>query len=59
MPLLYLRFYLGSLSFLFAFYLLAAVLKGCMKVGLRFFWIPIHPLRLGATLMNSFLFNVW
>ena len=28
-------------------------------VGLRFFWIPIHPLKIGATLMNSFLFNVW
>ena len=44
---------------LFSFYLLACVLKGCMKVGLRFFWIPIHPMKIGATLMNSFLFNVW
>ena len=44
---------------LFSFYLLACVLKGCMKVGLRFFFIPIHPMRIGATLMNSFLFNVW
>ena len=42
-----------------AVYLLATVLKGCMKVGLRFFWIPIHPMKIGATLMNSFLFNVW
>ena len=33
--------------------------QGCMKVGLRFFWIPIHPMKIGATLMNSFLFNVW
>lgn len=44
---------------LFSFYLLAAVLKGCMKVGLRFLWIPIHPMRIGNTMMNSFLFNVW
>ena len=43
----------------FSFYLLACVLKGCMKVGLRFFWIPIHPMRIGGTMMNSFLFNVW
>lgn len=44
---------------LFSFYLLFCVLKGNMKVGLRFFWIPIHPMRIGATLMNSMLFNVW
>jgi len=44
---------------LFSFYLLLCVLKGCMKVGLRFFWIPIHPMRIGETMMNSFLFNVW
>ena len=49
----------GTLMYgLFSFYLLACVLKGCMKVGLRFFWIPIHPMKIGATLMNSFLFNV-
>jgi len=44
---------------LFAFYLLACVIKGCMKVGLRFFCIPIHPMRIGDTMMSSFLFNVW
>jgi len=50
----------GTLFYgLFSFYLLACVLKGCMKVGLRFFWIPIHPMRIGNTMMNSFLFNVW
>ena len=50
----------GTLMYgLFSFYLLACVLKGCMKVGLRFFWIPIHPMRIGGTMMNSFLFNVW
>eukprot|EP00325_Prymnesiales_sp_UTEX-LB-985_P002044 CAMPEP_0174700544 /NCGR_PEP_ID=MMETSP1094-20130205/5468_1 /TAXON_ID=156173 /ORGANISM="Chrysochromulina brevifilum, Strain UTEX LB 985" /LENGTH=477 /DNA_ID=CAMNT_0015898047 /DNA_START=144 /DNA_END=1577 /DNA_ORIENTATION=+ len=50
----------GVLAYgLFSFYLLLCVLKGCMKVGLRFFWIPIHPMRIGETMMNSFLFNVW
>eukprot|EP00163_Fabomonas_tropica_P003907 TRINITY_DN13466_c0_g2_i5.p1 TRINITY_DN13466_c0_g2~~TRINITY_DN13466_c0_g2_i5.p1 ORF type:complete len:560 (-),score=152.78 TRINITY_DN13466_c0_g2_i5:3659-5239(-) len=42
----------------FSFYLLWCVIKGNMKFGLRFFWIAIHPMRLGNTLMNSFLFNV-
>mmetsp|Transcript_26079 Transcript_26079/g.60157 ORF Transcript_26079/g.60157 Transcript_26079/m.60157 type:complete len:506 (+) Transcript_26079:76-1593(+) len=41
----------------FAFYLLWAVIKGCMKFGLRFFIISIHPMKVGGTLMNSFLFN--
>jgi len=44
---------------LFAFYLLACVIKGCMKVGSRFFCIPIHPMKIGETMMSSFLFNVW
>mmetsp|Transcript_131108 Transcript_131108/g.195398 ORF Transcript_131108/g.195398 Transcript_131108/m.195398 type:complete len:493 (-) Transcript_131108:37-1515(-) len=41
----------------FAFYLLWAVVKGCMKFGMRFFIISIHPMKVGGTLMNSFLFN--
>lgn len=50
----------GTVAYgIFSFYLLVCVLKGCMKVGLRFFCIPIHPMKIGATLMNSFLFNVW
>jgi len=43
----------------FASYLLFALLKGCMKFGVRFFCVPIHPLRIGATMVNSMLFNVW
>ena len=36
----------GVISYgLFSFYLLACLLKGCMKVGLRFFCIPIHPMK--------------
>ena len=29
-----------------------------MKFGLRFFCLPIHPMRIGNTMMNSMLFNV-
>lgn len=44
---------------LFAFYLLWCIMKGNFKFGLRIFIIfPIHPMRLGATMLNSFLFNV-
>eukprot|EP00326_Haptolina_ericina_P033803 CAMPEP_0181236534 /NCGR_PEP_ID=MMETSP1096-20121128/38240_1 /TAXON_ID=156174 ORGANISM="Chrysochromulina ericina, Strain CCMP281" /NCGR_SAMPLE_ID=MMETSP1096 /ASSEMBLY_ACC=CAM_ASM_000453 /LENGTH=137 /DNA_ID=CAMNT_0023331747 /DNA_START=71 /DNA_END=484 /DNA_ORIENTATION=+ len=50
----------GVLAYgLFAFYLLFALLKGNMKFGVRFFCIPIHPMRVGATMMNSMLFNVF
>ena len=50
----------GVLAYgLFAFYLLFALLKGNMKFGVRFFCIPIHPLRVNGTLMNSMLFNVF
>lgn len=44
---------------LFAFYLLACVMKGNFKFGLRIFIIfAIHPMRVGGTMVNSFLFNV-
>jgi LMBR1 domain-containing protein 1 len=44
---------------LFAFYLLWCIMKGNFKFGLRIFIIfPIHPMKLGATMLNSFLFNV-
>ena len=39
--------------------MLFCVTTGNMKFGLRFFCLPIHPMRIGGTLMNSFLFNVW
>merc|ERR1712048_540423 len=42
----------------FAFYLMWATIKGNMQIGLRFFFFTIHPMKLGATMMNSFLFNV-
>eukprot|EP00027_Filamoeba_sp_ATCC50430_P001449 CAMPEP_0168548398 /NCGR_PEP_ID=MMETSP0413-20121227/4536_1 /TAXON_ID=136452 /ORGANISM="Filamoeba nolandi, Strain NC-AS-23-1" /LENGTH=461 /DNA_ID=CAMNT_0008578691 /DNA_START=83 /DNA_END=1468 /DNA_ORIENTATION=+ len=43
----------------FAYYLLLAVIKGNFKFGLRVpFFFTIHPMKVGETLMNSFLFNI-
>lgn len=36
----------------------AATIKGTMKVGLNLLIISVHPMRRGATLMSSILFNV-
>ncbi|GFY83756.1 LMBR1-like membrane protein [Actinidia rufa] len=47
----------GAFAF-FCFYLLLAVIAGAMMLGLRLVFITIHPMKWGATLMNSFLFNV-
>ncbi|KAF8402656.1 hypothetical protein HHK36_010745 [Tetracentron sinense] len=50
---------LGTATFaFFCFYLLLAVIAGAMMLGLRLVFITIHPMKWGATLMNSFLFNV-
>ncbi|KAK6943494.1 LMBR1-like membrane protein [Dillenia turbinata] len=50
---------LGTVAFaFFCFYLLVAVIAGAMMLGLRLVFITIHPMKWGATLMNSFLFNV-
>ena len=38
-------------------FLAVAVIKGCMKVGLNLLIITVHPMKPGATLMSSFLFN--
>lgn len=40
-------------------YILLCVIKGNVKFGLRlFFIIKIHPMKMGRTFMNSFLFNL-
>mmetsp|Transcript_47260 Transcript_47260/g.151692 ORF Transcript_47260/g.151692 Transcript_47260/m.151692 type:complete len:557 (-) Transcript_47260:49-1719(-) len=40
-------------------YLLVCVVKGCLKFGMRFFFIfSIHPMRFKATPLSSILFNV-
>ncbi|CAN1303679.1 LIMR family protein At5g01460 [Linum perenne] len=50
---------LGTAAFaFFCFYLLLAVVAGATMLGLRIVFITIHPMKWGATLMNSFLFNV-
>lgn len=51
---------LGTIAYgIFSFYLLVCVVKGNFKFGMRlFFLFPIHPMRVGGTLMNAFLFNV-
>ncbi|XP_027908003.1 LIMR family protein At5g01460 [Vigna unguiculata] len=50
---------LGTAAFaFFCFYLLLAVIAGAMVIGLRLVFFTIHPMKWGATLMNSFLFNV-
>ena len=35
-----------------------ATIKGCTKVGLNLLLFTVHPMKPGATLMSSFLFNV-
>merc|ERR1712039_564807 len=43
----------------FTLYLLACVVKGCLKFGMRiFFLFSIHPMRHKGTPLNSILFNV-
>lgn len=43
----------------FNLYLLACVVGGCLKFGMRvFFLFAIHPMRYKATPLNSILFNV-
>ncbi|KNA15252.1 hypothetical protein SOVF_099800 [Spinacia oleracea] len=50
---------LGTVAFaFFCFYLLVAVVAGATMLGLKLVFITIHPMKWGATLMNSFLFNV-
>jgi len=36
----------------------ACVIKGATKVGLNLVVFTVHPMKVGATLMSSFLFNV-
>jgi LMBR1 domain-containing protein 1 len=49
----------GTISVaVFSMYLLFAVMKGTFKFGMRFFLLPIHPMKPGGTLMNSMLFNL-
>ncbi|KAK9833219.1 hypothetical protein WJX74_010732 [Apatococcus lobatus] len=49
----------GTLAFaIFCFYLILCTIKGCLKCGLNFLFLPVYPMRPGATLMSAFLFNI-
>jgi LMBR1 domain-containing protein 1 len=49
----------GALCYaLFCLYLLFCTLKGFFKVGLRMFCVKIHPMKVGATPVNAFLYNI-
>lgn len=49
----------GTILFgLFVFYLQGAVIKGNFKFGLNFLLFRVHPIKRGATVMSSMLFNV-
>lgn len=43
---------------LFTVYLLFCAVKGCFKFGLRFLFFTVHPMKIGATYMSSFMFNI-
>ncbi|KAI9099418.1 LMBR1-like membrane protein-domain-containing protein [Phlyctochytrium arcticum] len=50
--------FIGTVFYaLFAFYLLACVLKGNASLGMRVFFLPIHPLKIGESMMNAIVFN--
>ena len=49
----------GTAAFaVFCFYMIAITVKGCAKFGLNLLVIDVHPMKVGGTLMSSFLFNV-
>jgi len=43
---------------MFSLYLYMAVVQGCFKLGVRFFFFTLHPMKVNGTYMNSFLFNL-
>jgi LMBR1 domain-containing protein 1 len=50
----------GVLAYsVFSFYLLWAVIKGVFRVASKLFIIDMYPMKVGDTLMNSFLFNTF
>jgi len=49
---------LGTIAYsICCFFLLWCVVKGIFCVGMNFLIVSIHPMKVGDTLMNSFLFN--
>ncbi|RKO93019.1 LMBR1-like membrane protein-domain-containing protein [Blyttiomyces helicus] len=51
--------FLGTAFYaMFAFYLLGCVVKGNAKLGMRLFFVTLHPMKIGETLMSSLVFNM-
>jgi len=49
----------GNITYaIFSLYLLFATVAGCFKIGLRFICMKVHPMEIGGTYVNSFLFNL-
>jgi LMBR1 domain-containing protein 1 len=49
----------GALCYaLFCLYLIFCSIKGLFLMGMKMFCIKIHPMKLGNTPVNSFLFNI-
>ena len=48
----------GTAAFaVFCFYLVVCTMKGNLKLGMNFLIFTVHPMKVGDTLMSSFLFN--
>lgn len=49
----------GNLTYaLFSLYLLLCTIKGCFKLSVRFVCCKLHPMQVGGTYLNAFLFNL-
>eukprot|EP01036_Dinobryon_divergens_P035013 gene35013-45323_t len=49
----------GNISYaLLSLYLLVCTIKGCFKLSMRFICCKLHPMQLGGTYINSFLYNM-
>lgn len=49
----------GNITYaIFSLYLLICTIKGCFKLSMRALCIKIHPMKVGGTLVNAFLFNL-
>ena len=50
----------GVLAYgLFCFYFLACVVYGQYKLGIRFLLWKVYPMKIGETMLNSFIVNAW
>eukprot|EP00898_Chlorokybus_atmophyticus_P001523 jgi/Chlat1/2371/Chrsp17S00180 len=48
----------GTTAFaLFCLYMIGCTIKGCTKVGLKFAFMSVYPMKVNGTLMSAMLFN--